>query len=384
MKYLVWLTEALGPANPRTVGALEFFGNAEKIYISSREEKVKSKCFTKGDLTKLQNLSISAAEKILKDCKTAGISLLPITDKRYPQTLKMIDSPPVLLYYKGELPDFNSLPSLSVVGPRKISDFGKKASLSLSFRLARAGFIIVSGGAIGGDYFAHLGALKGQGTTVLVMACGILSDYLPENKPLRDAVEKSGCLLSECSPYTEPNRYSFPVRNRIMSGLTLGTVVIEAGVRSGALITARLANEQGRDVFVIPGLPNAPEYKGSNALLRDGATAVLDLSDIFNEYIARFPDKINIERAYSAELTFKKEAEKQQKIQKEKIVTKKINETLSKEAKIVYNCLDKQKFLPEEIKNTGLTSAELLSALTELEMEFLIRAIPGGMYEICN
>lgn len=384
MKYLVWLTEALGAGNMRIINALNYFGNAEKIYFATNEQKTQSKCFTKTDLIKMQNLSISVAEDIVKDCELAKIGLLPITAPNYPIALKTIDNPPALLYYKGVLPDFNQLPSISVVGPRKISEFGKKASLSLSFRLARAGFIVVSGGAVGGDYFAHLGALNGEGLTTLVMGCGILSDYLPENKPLRDSVAKTGCLLSEYSPHTAPTRFSFPLRNRIISGLTLGTVVIEAGARSGALITARCANEQGRDVFVIPGSPNEPQYKGSNSLLRDGATAVLDLSDIFNEYIARFPDKINIERAYSVPPSFKKQEESPAKPQKDTIVHKKIDETLSKDAKIVYNCLDKQKFLPEEIKNTGLTSTELLSALTELEMSFLIRAIPGGMYELCE
>ena len=161
-----------------------------------------------------------------------------------------------------------------------------------------------------------------------------------------------------------------------MSALCDATVVIEAGKKSGALNTAGHAAEQGKDVFVIPGSPTAEEYAGSNALLRDGAKPLLDVSDIFNEYIPRFPDKIDIEKAYE-------EPEKtEEKTEKKEIYKKLSTETLSNEAKIVYNHLDKHKFYPEELSKTGLSSSEILSALTELEIEMLIKALPGGCYEL--
>ena len=153
-----------------------------------------------------------------------------------------------------------------------------------------------------------------------------------------------------------------------MSALSLGTVVVEAGSKSGALITAAHANEQGRDVFVIPGLPGDPHYIGSNALLRDGARPLLDTSDIFNEYIPRFPDKINIENAFRK--------------QDKKINKKIINSGLSKTAQIVYNQLDKRKFYPDELIDDKISAGDLISALTELEIEGIIRAVPGGMYEL--
>jgi len=384
MKYLVWLNEAMGAGNPRSITALKYFGDAQRIYNSSEQERIDSGVFTKHDLLKLKSTSLAVALKILTECKINDIEIIDMADKRYPTALSVIDSPPILLYVKGKIPDFNNLPSIAVVGPRKVSDYGKKAAYSLSFRLARAGFIVVSGGALGCDTFAHAGALKSGGVTVLVLGCGILSDYLLENKPMRDKIQEKGCLISEYSPKSAPSKFTFPVRNRIMAGLTLGTVVVEAGAKSGALITARHANEQGRDVFVIPGLPDSPHHKGSNALLRDGARALLDLSDIFNEYILRFPDKINIERAYNTKILENDVVIKSENRDEEKIISKKFVETLSKEGEIVYNCIDKQKFLPEEIKNTGLSATKILAALTELEMEFLIRAIPGGMYELCD
>ncbi len=386
MKYLIWLSEALGAGNIRGVKALKAFGTARQIYNATKEERISSGIFSKTDITNLNKTPLSKAVDILKDCKASKIDVIGLGDNKYPLPLSAIDNPPLVLYIKGKLPDFENIPSIAVVGPRKVSDYGKKAAFSLSFRLARSGFIIVSGGALGCDTYAHAGALKTGGITVLVMACGILSDYLPQNKALREAVSVNGCIISEYSPRATATRYSFPVRNRIMAGLTLGTVVVEAPEGSGSLITAGHANEQGRDVYVIPGSPNKAEYKGSNALLRDGAKALLDLSDIFSEYISRFPDKIDIEKAYNAKILNKDEptlsAIKPTKEKIEKNISKKFNESLSKEAKIVYNCIDRQKFLPEEILNTGLTSTELLSALTELEMEFMIRAIPGGMYEL--
>ena len=384
MKYLIWLSEVLGAGNIHSQKALKHFGSAQKIFNASQKEREASGVFTKNELSRFDKIPLSRANDIVTDCINSGIEIITLDDRKYPSNLKAIDCPPLVLYVKGKLPDFSNTPSLAVVGPRKVSEFGKKAAYSLSFRLARSGFVIVSGGALGCDTYAHAGALKSGGVTVLVMACGINSDYLPKNRPLREEVTKKGCLISEYPPKADATKYSFPVRNRIMAGLTMGTVVVEAGEKSGALITARHANEQGRDVFVIPGAPGTEEYKGSNALLRDGAKALIDLSDIYGEYITRFPDKINIDKAYDTKIIQKETVIEDKNIEPEKIISKKFNESLSKEAKIVYNCLDKAKFMPEEILNTGLNSNELLSALTELEMEQLIRAIPGGMYELCN
>lgn len=378
MKYLVWFNEVMGAGNIRSKLALEYFGTARNIYNASLTERVDCGIFTKTELSKLTKIPLSKANDIIKDCINSEIDIIGINDKRYPTCLSFIDNPPVVLYVKGKFPDFNNIPAITVVGPRKVSEYGKKAAYSLSYRLARAGFIVVSGGALGSDTYAHAGALKSEGITVLVMGCGINGDYLMKNKPLRDEVARKGCLISEVSPRANTTKYSFPIRNRIMSALSLGTVVVEASVGSGSLITARLANEQGRDVFIIPGAPDKEEYKGSNALLRDGAKAIVDLSDIFGEYITRFPDKINIEKAYDKKIIENSVSDKPIV----KNISKNFNVSLSKEAKIVYNCINKQKFIPDEICDTGLTPNELLSALTELEMEMLIKAIPGGMYEI--
>lgn len=382
IKYYIWLANILGAGNYKIKEILDFFQNAENIYKADNITLKNSKLFTANELKKLDDKDLKNANDIIQKCSKNNIEIIVLGREKYPFCLSVIENPPLLLYVKGDLPDFDNIPSISIVGPRKVSDFGKKAAYSLGYRLAKSGMTVVSGGAIGCDTYAHAGALKANGKTVLVLGCGILYDYLQENAKLRETVSNNGALISEYPPDHPASRYTFPIRNRIVSGLTLGTVVIEAGLKSGSLITAKHANEQGRDVFVIPRSPSEKEFSGSNALLRDGAKPLLDASDIFNEYILRFPDKINIQKAYSDKIIgdFKTANDKTDK--KVENFQKKSLETLSKEAKIVYNCLDKQKFLPEEIKGANLTSSELLSALGELEMEFIIKALPGGYFEL--
>lgn len=379
MKYYIALQAVLGAGSCKPTSVLKHFGDPRAVFTAEATALKSCGLFSAGELKRIASADFENAEEIIEKCKSNGIDIIPLGSDLYPYPLSVIENPPLLIYVKGELPDFEKTPSVCIVGPRKVSDFGKKAAFSLGYRLARAGITVVSGGALGTDTNAHAGALRADGKTVLVMGCGILNGYLSENRALREAVSENGCLISEYPPESPATRYSFPVRNRILSALTLGTIVVEAGEKSGALITARHAYEQGRDVFVIPGTPDKKEYAGSNALLRDGAKPLLDASDIFNEYIVRFPDKINIERAFKDKIS-EPAAEKCEKFEK---IEKNSVEALSKEAKIVYNCIDKPKFLPEEIQNTGLSSAQVLSALTELEMEFLIKALPGGMYERC-
>lgn len=319
-----------------------------------------------------ETLDYAFAEKVIKLCADNKIEIIIIEDKKYPERLRNIPVPPLVLFIKGELPDVDTLPLINIVGPRKVSHFGAKAAYSLALRLTKSGMIVVSGAALGCDSYAHKGALRVGGKTIAVLGCGLLSDYLPKNRKLRKIISENGCLISEYPPKTDASKYTFPVRNRIMSGLSLGTVVIEAGEKSGALITARHANEQGRDVFVIPGNPTYANYKGSNKLLRDGAKPLLDASDIFNEYIFEYAGYIDIEKAFE-----KTEVEK-----KSKKIIKKSTISLSNEAKIVYNYLDKQIFTADELLATGISYDDILSALTELEFEHLIEALPGGNYKL--
>ncbi len=382
IEYLIWLQECLGYASTRGVLAIKHFKTAENIYKSSEEERKSAKIFTKHELEKLRTVPLSNVNKIICDCKENDIEIIGFGDEKYPYSLSVIEDAPLVLYLKGKLPSVEEIPAICIVGPRNVTEKGKKSAYSLSFRLASSGFTVVSGGAVGTDTYAHAGALKAEGKTLLCLGCGIMYDYLSENKRLRETVSQNGCLISEYPPFYPPSRYTFPQRNRIMSALSLGTVVVEANLKSGALITARHALEQGKDVFVIPGPVGEKAYEGSNLLLRDGAKPLIDTMDIFGEYIYRYPDKIDIEKAFSKPIIDKKPITDSTKVECQEKNQKNLPETLSKNAKIVYNYLDKQKFLPEDISVESLSDTELISALTELEMEFLIKSIPGGMYEL--
>ncbi len=324
------------------------------------------------DIKRIRSIKLSQVHKIIDDCKDNKIDIITIEDDNYPDRLRNISEPPIVLYIKGELPDIDNEPVICIVGPRKVSEFGKKAAYSLSRRLAKSGMIIVSGGAVGTDTFAHNGALDCGGKTIAVLGCGICYNYLPQNRNLRNKIADSCCIISEHPPYASTTKYCFPIRNRLMSALSLAAIIVEANEKSGALITARHANEQGRDVFVIPGNPTDEHYKGSNNLFRDGAIPLIDTSDIFNQYIAQFPDKIDIKKAFTKD----KKVKTVTKIQKKNILG------LSKEAKIVYNNLNKPKFTADDLLNLGLDDNKIISVLTELEMEHIISALPGGIYEL--
>ncbi len=368
---LLTLQQAFGAGSYKAVSIYEALKSNNSLDIPVKDIKWPVSIEPK-DIKRIKAVNASKIYKIIDESVKNNISMLTIEDNEYPDRLRNISEPPIVLYIKGEFPDIDNEPIICIVGPRKVSDFGKKAAYSLSRRLAKSGIIIVSGGALGTDTSAHKGALSCGGRTIAVLGCGICYNYLPENRKLREAVADSCCVVSEHPPYAPTTKYCFPIRNRLMSALALGTAIIEADEKSGALITARYANEQGRDVFVIPGNPTYPQYKGSNNLLRDGALPLIDASDIFNQYIVQYAEKIDIKKA------FEKEKKKNQKPKNEK----KLSLGLSKESEMVYNNLNKQKFSADDLLSLGISDDKLISALTELEIEHVIRALPGGMYEL--
>ena len=386
MKYFVWLQSVLGCGYGKTAAIIDRFGSPKGVYSATYDELYNSGLFTPKALKCAKDKSLLSAEKTLNYCKQNEIDIICYGSGRYPECLARIPDFPLVLYLKGKMPDFNREPSVCIVGPRKCSDFGIKASYSLSARLSLGGMVIVSGGAVGVDCAAHKGALAANGATVLLMPCGFGYDYLKENENLReDIINQNGCVITEFPPETPVGKAAFQVRNRLMSALTLGTVLIEAGERSGALITARHALEQGRDVFVIPGNPTLPQYFGSNNLLRDGAKPVLTANDVFLEYISIYKDKLDIEKAFSTPLK-----------PMEQSTTKRLKEIeialppesagvdismLSAIALSIYNAAPAEPFCVDELSVfCDYNASELMAAMTELEIMGAVKAIPGGRY----
>ena len=406
MIYWLWLQCALGAGGNHYHEILSHFSTAKGVYDAGDEGRAVSHVFNARELERLRNTSLDTARTLRDRCLKEEISVVTPNHKAYPQCLKNISRPPFALYIKGELPDFDNTPTICMVGTRKVTDYGYKCAYSLSGRLSRGGFVIVSGGAKGSDTAAHLGALLTGGKTVAVIPHGFGVSYLKENKKLRDDILKSGgCILTEFPPDTPVTKPAFHIRNRLLSALSIGTVVVEAPARSGALITASNATEQNRDVFVVPGSPGVSNYEGSNALLRDGAKPVTQLSDIFSEYIYRFGDRISIERAMEkplpsfkiydsgnkemdksvSKMPYKLKDEAAQEFglsEKKQIIKKILPESLSKNAKIIYNQLDKQIFTCDDLLSPKLNANMIMSALGELELLGFIKSIPGGRYTL--
>ncbi len=200
----------------------------------------------------------------------------------YPQLLNYISNPPKVLYYIGDI-SLASKPSVAIVGARKASSYGKWVAQGFAKKLAEYGVVVVSGMAYGIDAAAHKGTLDQQGKTIAVLGCGVDICYPYSNQNLRKEILKSGLLLSEFEPETKPMPFRFPMRNRIISGLSLGTIVVEAGLSSGSLITAECAAEQGRNIYAVPGNINSMNSIGTNQLIRDGATPLITFEDIIDE-----------------------------------------------------------------------------------------------------
>lgn len=223
-------------------------------------------------------------EKIMLRISALGIHIQTWEDELYPKRLKEIDQPPPVLYVRGALKNEDSW-AVAVVGTRRISAYGRQVAEELATFLANNGVTVVSGLARGVDAIAHQSALKAGGRTIAVLGCGVDRIYPPEHKQLAEKIIANGALLSDYAPGTPPDASNFPPRNRIISGLSMGTVVVEAGETSGALITAQFATDQGREVFAVPGNILAPQSKGTNRLISQGAHSLLsarDLLDILN------------------------------------------------------------------------------------------------------
>ena len=407
----IWLAHRSGVSDRMKMVLLQHFRDPEDLYFADSDGFSHIPGMTEEIRAALCDKDLAPAEKILENCSRLRLGILTYRDAAYPVRLKNIDDPPLILYYKGCLPEFDSYPTIAVVGTRKASAYGMTAAKRMGYQIARCGGIVVSGMATGIDGMAMSGALTAGACTVGVLGCGADIVYPLSNRALYRDVEDHGCILSEFAPGTPPAKWTFPKRNRIISGLSSGVLVVEAPEKSGALITARLAAEQGRDVFVVPGNIDQPSFVGSNRLLRDGAIAVSSGWDVISEYEGLYPDKIRKDtrpsrlEAYPDELEAAAEPEKSapRVAQKPRIPGKKPDlkknleqKTIDKEATSAYSDVNTNlpRLSPEEqkilsclqngdrlvddvIAETGLTTGKLLAALTMLELKGVIKRLPG-------
>lgn len=294
----------------------------------------------------------------IKEIRDKGIKLVHIDHPDYPERLKNIDDPPRYFYMKGCISpqDFKAI---AIVGTRRPTIYGKRVAEMLAAELSSAGFTIVSGLARGIDSFAHRAALRGGGRSIGVLGCGIDIVYPRENGTLMADIVESGAIISEFPLGTKPDKRNFPQRNRVISGISLGTVVVEAAGRSGSLITARFALEQGREVFAVPGNINSPVSIGTNNLIKEGAKLVASTGDILEEF----------EQLLTYEL--------------KNGINNNLKESLpiTGEEESIYRILTLEpKHIDQIIKEGGVEPQRVMHLLLNLEIKGLVEQLPGNCY----
>jgi DNA processing protein len=353
------MIEGLGPVTIRRL--VEHFGSAEKALQA-----------TEAELRRVEGIGPEMAARVINGRKAVDVSaeiekigkerltIIPFTEPAYPEPLKQIYDPPPLLYVKGELKP-EDRHAIAVVGARRCSSYGVSCAERLAAQLVGVGLIVVSGLARGIDTAAHRGALKAKGRTIAVLGSGLNRIYPPENRELAGEIASAGAVISEFPMDTGPQRTNFPLRNRLVSGLSLGVVVVEAARKSGALITAAQALEQGRTVFAVPGRIDSFTSRGTHALIKDGAKLVESIEDICQEFPYLFPaQEAPASEEGGAELPRPK---------------------LTPEEEAVFGTLSsEERSIDEIIEACALSPASVSASLLSLEIKHLVIQLPGKMF----
>jgi DNA processing protein len=347
----------VGPVRLRKL--LEVFKEPQEILAAKR-----------GELRKVEGIGNEVADQIsnwestvdlaaeLERVRDFGATVITQESPSYPRSLREIHAPPIVLYVWGELEDRDHH-AIGIIGARRTTHYGTESAKKLSYQLAYAGLTVISGLARGIDTAAHQGALAAKGRTIAVIGSGLAKLYPPENAALAEKIRSgNGAIVSEFSMEIEPDRQTFPMRNRIISGWSHGILVVEAGLNSGALITAAQALEQGRSVYAVPGHINAPSAMGSNRLIQQGAKLVMDASDILDDLQILLPETKPSAEAAARPLP-----------------------PLSEEERRVYDAIDATETSIDEItQRTKLSSAAVSSNLLQLELKRLVKQLPGKYF----
>lgn len=399
LKYWVWLSSRPGIGAYTANRLLDRFGSPEQVFFADERAYGEIPALRKKDIAILTDKNLCDAKKALDDSEEAGYRVLTINDGAYPARLRNISDPPIVLYIRGNLPVLDEEAAIAVVGTRRCTPYGIKAAERIGYELTRHGCLVVSGLARGIDSAAVKGALRAGGRVVGIVGSGLDIIYPPENRQLYDDVSSLGAIISEYPPGTAVAGEHFPQRNRIMSGVSVGVTVIEAPLKSGALITAAYALEQGRDVYALPGNVDAPACEGSNKLLREGAILVTTGKEIAEEYAALFRDKIletrkkvPLDKAQMEKLIqsatdkkclnpAKKEIDNTKPMEYIDLV--KLKECLDAEQFTVISAIgSKTRHIDEIIELCGLNTAVVLSALTMLELDGYVEQTKGKYFKL--
>ncbi len=417
--YWVWVATKFGVASKEFAKIADKFASPYDIYRLTEEELEQIPGLGKNVRDKLCDKSIESAYSIIKCCRKYKIDIIGYGDVRYPARLRTIENPPVVLYCLGKMPDMNSRLCIGAVGTRKMSEYGKQTAYKISYELAAANAIVVSGMALGIDSVCACGALEAGGSTVAVLGSGVLVTYPKEHEKLKRIIAKRGAVISEYPPFASPDAANFPKRNRIISGLCQGVLVIEGAKGSGALITASKAISQGRELFAVPGNVGQSNSDGPNELIQNGANVALCAKDILDNFGFLYGDVINYGRLNAAvkrsgidEGIFKKygvssvyykgrftqstaqstapsvdiklrlpKNEPASEPMPQEPTVNAAYEALDESSKKIYGILPTDKdFAPDALVADGMSISDIIGTLTILEINGLVISLPGGMF----
>ena len=420
--YWIWLAQKLGAGNRYLPYLMERYSDAFEVFRADPEELFDTE-IPEALQEALSDKNLDEALAISDYCTKLRIGILTYKSDLYPAGLRRLKDPPTVLYYKGKMPDLSKFVSLSVVGTRTMSEYGKRAGYKIAYELASAGVCVVSGMALGVDSVAACAALEAGNTTIAVLGSGVDVIYPKEHTTLYKKIIERGAVISEYPPTTRPEGRNFPQRNRIISGLGMGTIVIEGDMRSGALITAECALEQGKDLFALPGNIDSSNASGTNALLRNGADLVLEASDVLNRYSLYHANKLdfaNLTRAkarssvndevllrYGVHLDAGREektehvrrapvkrdeapkqsekleniAESSAHVKEPAVTDTKVLDQLPEKYRDIFGAIpDGRPVSFDEVLAVCKTPGEAMSALTFLEIKGAVSSLPGGYY----
>ena len=427
--YYIWLSEAVGRSYKAYRELISAFGNVYDIYRADADEYMHLSGNVRRHIEGLCDKSIGKAVSVSDFCRGHGIHIITYESDVYPSLLKNIESPPLVLYVRGRLPDFEGKLHISAVGTRRMTEYGKEIAYNFGYSLAKNGAVLVSGMALGCDAAAMCGALDAGGFAIGVLGCGVDIAYPPEHAHFMRHVERHGALISEYPPGTRAEPSHFPERNRIISGLSRALIVVEGDIKSGAMISARHAISQGRAVFAVPGRLGEKSSEGAVSLLSDGARLAREATDVLREYALLYRGKIDLKsydalsseqidaRLYARGVSKSKGSRRAPKAES-KSINKPIKENLteeqpsqksggmfasfvkikdskkqkeeesgkdtsmlSAELRTIYEKLPKgEMFASDDVAKYGISARDFMSGVTMLEIYGLAVSYPGGRY----
>lgn len=380
--YWIWLQNAFGPGSAKPKQIIDRMGDPAEFHRGGIALWSSFKFISDKELAALSLYGVEQAAAALEYCLRLGQKVITPDSRMYPELLKEIHNPPTVLYVRGEMPDFSGTLWISTVGTRKATDVGMNAAKDICYQLAKHGAVIVSGGALGVDSQAHLGALAAGGKTVAILPCGLDYPYLMDNALIRrEILDTGGALISEFPLNTPVQRGAFQIRNRLISGIAHGVFVAEAPKKSGALITAKHALDQNREVFAFVG-QNEVKFAGCSALIEDGAQRVRTAEDILKnfEHVFSSPETVFSGFTFSTEeeepIKMLEDAEIES-IGEEEFVNPGVSESA---AKVLALLSRGPKHVSELEQEADMAAGEIMAALTELELFGLVHTSPGQRF----